>query len=697
MSLEHRRVLLAFFLFALYIFYSRGDKPPETDWTHILDETQVARPHTASLGAVLAATRSSLPILKDTLASLIGPSSCVTKVLVICPESLVAQTRVVIQQTVRDQSNHQQPDVALHPIPGSRSTVSAGDLFKASARLGTEVERVLLLDGEGLDGLSRRTRDMLLCPTATKLPLGPRGFDASNHSCVAPSVNAQVAAYLLPPFTVPATLLQDPGESWAAMGDLVSQKYSVGGIIQSFGDEDTNYCGPPVQTQQPQVLDTQTTFDAIVDDLGLFVFLFPTLDVLQDALPMACALHEAGHEIRILLYSDTRPASAARGSSRCQLQYESLRKKHDDARALSAIQEWLGEQDRKADVLVTLDELPKWTSAVIRLPRQDLAYAQWMGTLSLREWLHWNTPRIDISVITQDRPQSLRRLLSSLTGARYFGDTVNMRLNMEQSSDRDTMEMLGKYTWNHGSVSAHRRVVHAGLITAVVESWYPHSNDDYGLLLEDDVELSPLFYAWVKMTILRYRYGQERDRTKSLFGISLYQLKNTELRLQGRQQFDPRKLFAENHFPHPSTPYLSQVPCSWGAVYFPEHWREFHDYLAERLSQSRMRIGENVVADVRSNNWSRSWKKFFIELVHLRGYVMLYPNYADFASFSTNHLEVGSHVKERSRDKQKAFRRPLLELREVRRLVDELPARTLPGWRALPVLNLTGYLVAHVF
>lgn len=54
-------------------------------------------------------------------------------------------------------------------------------------------------------------------------------------------------------------------------------------------------------------------------------------------------------------------------------------------------------------------------------------------------------------------------------------------------------------------VFVHHRVVHGGLLPAVVESWYPSSNDSYGLLLEDDVELSPLFYAWAKMNVLHYR------------------------------------------------------------------------------------------------------------------------------------------------------------------------------------------------
>jgi hypothetical protein len=99
---------------------------------------------------------------------------------------------------------------------------------------------------------------------------------------------------------------------------------------------------------------------------------------------------------------------------------------------------------------------------------------------------------------------------------------------------------------------------------------------------------------------------------------------------------------------------------------------------------------------VRSNKWSKSWKKFFIELVYLRGYVMLYPNYEDFVSLSTNHLEVGSHVKRRSREKQELFLLPLMKLDEPlgsSSLLD-LPDHTLPNLEMLPVLNLTGSITS---
>lgn len=114
-------------------------------------------------------------------------------------------------------------------------------------------------------------------------------------------------------------------------------------------------------------------------------------------------------------------------------------------------------------------------------------------------------PQIDITIITKDRPHSLRRLLKSLLSARYFGDFVTLRVNVEQDCDAETLNIVENVVWPFGPVFIHRRVIHGGLLPAVVESWYPQGNHSYGLLLEDDVELSPLFYAWIKMTVLQYR------------------------------------------------------------------------------------------------------------------------------------------------------------------------------------------------
>ncbi|KAF8603748.1 hypothetical protein BDV93DRAFT_441738 [Ceratobasidium sp. AG-I] len=354
------------------------------------------------------------------------------------------------------------------------------------------------------------------------------------------------------------------------------------------------------------------------------------------------------------------------------------------------------------------DQIPlvKWicpsVTTAIHLPYDDLQESEWLSMLTPQEWQAWATPTIELAIITHDRPWSLTRLLDSVSRAHYFGDRVNVAINLEQTADADTRRIAEGFTMGpaEGRVSVRHRIVHAGLMAAVVESWHPHGNHSYGVILEDDVELSPMFYAWVKFCVLRYRYGAHAEQSSQLYGVSLYQPKVTELRMEGRRPFDARAIFAQLKLEYPHTPYLSQVPCSWGAVYFPEHWREFQQYLALRLSEHTMPVDDIVVPDLRSNKWSRSWKKFFNEMVFLRGYVSLYPNYEYFVSLSTNHLEVGEHVPPNvNQEKQRQYFLPLMQSQQQRqkaataagdvKLLD-LPLSNLPPWSALPVLDLWG-------
>lgn len=88
-------------------------------------------------------------------------------------------------------------------------------------------------------------------------------------------------------------------------------------------------------------------------------------------------------------------------------------------------------------------------------------------------------------------------------------------------------------------------------------------------------------------------------------------------------------------------------------------------------------------------------------MAYLRGYVMLYPNYPDYLSLSTNHLEVGSHVKDMPQEayhqKQKLFLLPLLQLPEglganLETGLLDLPGDRMPAWDQLPTLDLLGLL-----
>ncbi|CAG8790757.1 5032_t:CDS:1, partial [Dentiscutata erythropus] len=203
-----------------------------------------------------------------------------------------------------------------------------------------------------------------------------------------------------------------------------------------------------------------------------------------------------------------------------------------------------------------------------------------------------------------------------------------------------------------------------------------------------DIEVSPFYYIWAKYTVLKYRYGIDQNLVGRMFGISLYNIKMNEFNLTGRKKFQPAEILEDTIYSNQS-PYLSQVPCSWGALYFPEIWREFHYYLTARLTDVfGPKLQQIEIPESKSNRWSRSWKRYFIELAYLRGYVMLYPNYENSTSFSTNYAEKGVHYKGVNKTSL------LLPLMEEDILLEGLPDGHLPNFNYLPTMDLWGILVS---
>ncbi|KAF9462974.1 hypothetical protein BDZ94DRAFT_1165033 [Collybia nuda] len=689
-----------------------------------------------SLTAVLPINFHSLSMLEDLLVPFLKSSKNLREIMIICPEKLILQTQGALHNTVSSTVDH--PDISLHALLGGSDFQSG--IVEAISRVATDW--ILLMDHEGLLQQSDSTVNDLLHPPTTPVPFGPRGVIISpfNISCILSVDGPEKASYLLPPFLVPTFftangLSYTGSDIWISLGRRIADSSSdgTGGIVINTYGHNVGWCPTSFTTnttlglQNPVAWGSSILVDRLHDpclvrkpsaNFGVFFVFLPTVRDLQLLSPLLCLLQSTGHSVHMFVYDDYDELRNTVGwethtyiFGECLLTYTIISGHitvSPNSQAHTTVLDWLSTSDVRPDIVigpsheVIFDKVVTFyhetlrNATIVRIPKEDFPHCVWMGSLSKIEWQAWEVPRIEISIITKDRPRSLLRLLQSISNGRYFGDAVNLRINLEQSADTKTLKLVEGFSWPHGVVFVHHRVIHGGLLAAVVESWYPMSNDTYGLLLEDDVELSPLFYAWAKMSLLRYRYGNPGNRSSRLFGISLYQQKNVELPLEGRQAFNARLLFTKTGFLHPTTPYLSPVPCSWGAVYFPEHWREFHAYLSFRLSEHSMKFNQDIVPGVRSNRWTKSWKKYFIEMVYLRGYVMLYPNYENFLSLSTNHLEVGSHVKVRTREKRDLFVLPLMQLPisislPVPSLLD-LPYRTLPAWNALPVLNLTGSL-----
>ena len=295
---------------------------------------------------------------------------------------------------------------------------------------------------------------------------------------------------------------------------------------------------------------------------------------------------------------------------------------------------------------------------------------------------------LTVSIITNNRETSLRRLCDSLLAADYsaLGDffvRVDIVFNLEASSTTGTIAFARGFEWPHGFKHVRKRARQGGLILAVSESWYPSSTEDFGCLLEDDIEVSPHYFRFVSEMML----ALQREPDPRVVGISLYSPRRTET-TNPPEPFNSTALMIEvMGAEHKESPYLLQTPCSWGAVYFPNHWEQFVDYLRLRfdLKPGVKSPHDVLIPSSRTNGWKGSWKKFHFELLYLRGQYLVYPNYEGQRSLSTNHMEKGEHIKSGDVDhKRQDFTVPLL--------VDGAPLLHLRSLKVsqLRVLNLFG-------
>ncbi|KAL8167478.1 hypothetical protein V2J09_008977 [Rumex salicifolius] len=326
-------------------------------------------------------------------------------------------------------------------------------------------------------------------------------------------------------------------------------------------------------------------------------------------------------------------------------------------------------------------------SSLVLLPRPSVSKVLWMADLRSTALPNWNKMRVSVNIITQNRAKSLTRLLKSLNDAYYVGDEVAITFNMDSKVDEETIKLVGSFNWEHGPKTLRRRIIQGGLIRAVSESWYPASDDDYGLLLEDDIEVSPYYYLWVKYALLSYKYDPQVSLPE-LSAIALYTPRIVEV-VKERPKWNATDYFKRIH---PNTPYLHQLPCSWGAVFFPKHWREFYVYMNMRFTEDAKQNPVQIPKS-RTNGWQASWKKFLIDMMYLRGYVALYPNFPGQASFSTNHMEPGAHISAKDnvvRHDKSDFEVPLL----TDDFRNHLPNGKLPSASKLPSLNLFNQAVS---
>ncbi|GFZ20606.1 hypothetical protein Acr_28g0013110 [Actinidia rufa] len=140
-----------------------------------------------------------------------------------------------------------------------------------------------------------------------------------------------------------------------------------------------------------------------------------------------------------------------------------------------------------------------------------------------------------IKVLAFDRLSSLSRCLRSLSGADYGGDRVNLHVyidhlknlgngsvNLDEklNESRRILDFVDGFSWKFGKKMVHYRTGNVGLQAQWLEAWWPSSDDEFAFVVEDDLEVSPLYYKFLRGLIENYYYNAS-NFSPWIYGASL--------------------------------------------------------------------------------------------------------------------------------------------------------------------------------
>lgn len=262
-------------------------------------------------------------------------------------------------------------------------------------------------------------------------------------------------------------------------------------------------------------------------------------------------------------------------------------------------------------------------------------------------------PVLRLIVLTMDREESLRRLLQSLQRVNYDGDRVDLDVWIDRSSGSDEADetmsaMVGAARdckWDHGVRSIHKRMENAGLYEQWIYTWnVTEQSTETALILEDDLEVSPQFYKWLKQA--RNLYAVDP-------AVGAFTLQRGELRPRQIPGVASGKLRVDES-EHPV--YKYRLLGTWGFAPEKKIWLEFRAWYEEmRVMEAKPYVAKLMTTDwykaqekgkkVASTMWSAWWIKFADE----KGYFTVYANLPGGTTLASNYREGGMHYSDKPR------------------------------------------------
>ena len=95
-----------------------------------------------------------------------------------------------------------------------------------------------------------------------------------------------------------------------------------------------------------------------------------------------------------------------------------------------------------------------------------------------------------------------------------------MNLDEKLNESRRILDFVDGFSWKFGEKMVHYRTGNVGLQTQWLEAWWPSSDDEFAFVVEDDLEVSPLYYKFLRGLIENYYYNAS-NFNPWIYGASL--------------------------------------------------------------------------------------------------------------------------------------------------------------------------------
>lgn len=262
----------------------------------------------------------------------------------------------------------------------------------------------------------------------------------------------------------------------------------------------------------------------------------------------------------------------------------------------------------------------------------------------------WNEVSVNIVVHAQSTASGgLIRLLESLKRADFFSSAPpRLTIELPHSIEEASRRYLQHFNWPPTSsrktenlLTIHRRIPRQGLtpeensVRFLESFWPPDPANNHILVLSPNVELSPLFFHYLKFAMLEYAYSLYEERSKheedfrqNLLGFSL---------VLPTVYLNDSTPFTVPLAGTKATPFLWEAPNSNAQLYLGHKWVELHDFVSRSLAAQHTLSTPTTFDEKIVSKMYPSWLEHILKLVRIRGYWTMYPNLETGHALATAH------------------------------------------------------------